>query len=98
MGGAWKHTSIAIRVGADLPADTAYPTAFMDGDGQPLHCTNKDVLHFGKGQTPVTQVMLQAWWGQSVRAADHHEPESVVAAVGQRGSAVAGVPRVTAGH
>jgi len=84
---------MAIGVGADLPADTVYPTAFVDGDGQPLHCANKYVLHFGKGQTPVIQVMLQAWWGQSVRAADHHEPESVVAAVGQRGPAVAGACR-----
>jgi hypothetical protein len=59
-GWAWKHTSTAIGVGADLPADTVCPTALVGGDGQPLHCANKYVLHFGKGQTPIIQVMLQA--------------------------------------
>ena len=39
-------------LGANLPADAIYPTAFMDSDGKPLDGANKYVLHFEKGKTP----------------------------------------------
>lgn len=39
-------------LGANLPEDALYPTAFTDAAGQPLTGSNKYVLHFDKGQTP----------------------------------------------
>lgn len=39
-------------LGANLPEDAVYPTAFVDGDGRPLDAKNKYVVHFPKGQTP----------------------------------------------
>jgi hypothetical protein len=39
-------------LGCNLPEDAVYPTAFVDGEGQPLHGENKYVLHFEPGQTP----------------------------------------------
>jgi hypothetical protein len=39
-------------LGANLPEDAVYPTAFIDADGQPLTGSNKYVLHFDKGKTP----------------------------------------------
>ncbi|ODM75787.1 DUF1254 domain-containing protein [Bradyrhizobium elkanii] len=39
-------------LGANLPADAVYPTAFLDGDGKPMDGANKYVLHFDKGKTP----------------------------------------------
>ncbi len=41
-----------VGLGANLPADAIYPTAFLDGDGKPLDGANRYVLHFPKGQTP----------------------------------------------
>jgi hypothetical protein len=41
-----------IALGANLAADAVYPSAFVDGDGQPLDGTNRYVLHFEKGQEP----------------------------------------------
>jgi hypothetical protein len=45
-----------IGLGADLPQDTVYPTAFVDGNGKPLDSANKYLLHFERGQTPPTNV------------------------------------------
>jgi len=39
-------------LGANLPEDAIYPTAFVDAAGQPLHGANKYVAHFDKGKTP----------------------------------------------
>lgn len=39
-------------LGANLPADAIYPSAFVDGDGNPLDGANRYILHFDKGQTP----------------------------------------------
>lgn len=39
-------------LGCNLPEDAVYPTAFVDGEGQPLSGANKYVLHFEKGQLP----------------------------------------------
>jgi hypothetical protein len=47
-----------IGFGANLNEDAIYPSAFVDGDGQPLNGANKYILHFDKGQTPPTN----AFW------------------------------------
>jgi hypothetical protein len=39
-------------LGANLPADAIYPTAFLDSNGKPLDGANKYVLHFEKGKLP----------------------------------------------
>lgn len=39
-------------LGCNLPEDAVYPTAFVDGDSNPLHGDNRYVLHFEPGQTP----------------------------------------------
>lgn len=39
-------------LGANLPADAIYPTAFLDSEGEPMDGANKYVLHFEKGKTP----------------------------------------------
>jgi len=39
-------------LGANLPEDAVYPTAFIDAAGQPLSGANKYVVHFPKGQLP----------------------------------------------
>lgn len=39
-------------LGANLPEDAVYPTAFVDGDGTPLTGANKYLLHFAKGELP----------------------------------------------
>ena len=41
-----------IGFGANIEADAIYPSAFVDGDGQPLNGANRYTLHFDKGQTP----------------------------------------------
>ncbi len=41
-----------IGIGANLPVDAVYPTAFVDADGQPLNGKNKYVIHFDKDQLP----------------------------------------------
>lgn len=47
-----------IGLGANLPADAVYPSAFVDGDGQPLNGAHRYVLHFEKGATPP----VSAFW------------------------------------
>jgi hypothetical protein len=39
-------------LGCNLPEDAVYPTAFVDGEGNPLSGENQYVLHFEKGKTP----------------------------------------------
>ena len=45
-----------VGLGAILPADIQYPTAFDDGENKPLDAANRYLLHFDKGQTPPTNV------------------------------------------
>jgi hypothetical protein len=39
-------------LGANLPEDAIYPTAFVDAEGKRLEGSNKYVLHFNKGELP----------------------------------------------
>ena len=39
-------------LGANLPEDALYPTAFVDAKGLPVSGANKYVLHFDKGKLP----------------------------------------------
>lgn len=39
-------------LGANLPADAVYPTAFNDSNGKPLDGASRYVLHFAKGNLP----------------------------------------------
>ena len=39
-----------VGLGADMPEDTIYPTAYVDGDGKPLDSAHKYVMHYDKGQ------------------------------------------------
>jgi hypothetical protein len=41
-----------IALGANLAKDAVYPTAFADGEGQPLTGANQYVIHFDKGGMP----------------------------------------------
>jgi hypothetical protein len=43
-----------VGLGADMPEDTIYPTAFVDSDGKPLDSANKYVMHYEKGQLQPT--------------------------------------------
>jgi hypothetical protein len=43
-----------MGLGADMREDTVYPTAYLDGDGQPFDSANKYVMRFEKDQLPPT--------------------------------------------
>jgi hypothetical protein len=47
-----------IGLGANLPHDAVYRSAFVDGDGKPLDGANRYVVHFDKGATPP----VNAFW------------------------------------
>lgn len=47
-----------VGLGANLPADAIYPTAFVDADGKALNGANRYSLHFDKGLTPP----VNAFW------------------------------------
>lgn len=47
-----------IGLGANLPQDAVYPSAFVAGDGKPLDGANKYVIHFDKGALPP----VRAFW------------------------------------
>jgi hypothetical protein len=49
-------------LGANLPADAIYPTAYVDGDGKPLDGANRYVLHFDKEQSPPAN----AFWSLTI--------------------------------
>ncbi len=55
-----------VGLGANLPADALYPTVSFDADGNPLHGSNKYVLHYEKGQTPPTN----AFWSLTMYDAE----------------------------
>jgi hypothetical protein len=43
-----------MGLGANQREDTVYPTAYVDGDGNPLDSANKYVMRFEKGELPPT--------------------------------------------
>jgi hypothetical protein len=47
-----------VGLGANLPQDAVYPSAFVDGDGKPLNGANKYVIHFDKSALPP----VRAFW------------------------------------
>jgi hypothetical protein len=47
-----------IGLGANLPQDAVYPSAFVDGEGKALDGANKYVIHFDKGALPP----VHAFW------------------------------------
>lgn len=48
-----QRAAIALAgLGANLPEDAIYPTAFLDSEGKPLDAANKYVLHFDKDKLP----------------------------------------------
>jgi hypothetical protein len=53
-GTSYKQRAVIALggLGANLPEDAIYPTAFVDGAGEPLTGANKYVLHFDKGKLP----------------------------------------------
>ncbi len=55
-----------IGLGANLPQDAVYPSAFVDGDGQPLDGANRYVIHFDKDSTPP----VKAFWSITMYNAD----------------------------
>jgi len=67
-GTAYKRRAIIAMggLGANLPEDAVYPTAFVDGDGQTLSGTGRYVLHFDKGALPPAD----AFW--SITLYDQH--------------------------
>jgi hypothetical protein len=62
-----------IGLGADMPEDTIYPTAYADGDGKPLDSANNYVLHFDKGQLPPTN----ATWSVSQYQGNFYLPNAI---------------------
>lgn len=55
-----------IGLGANLPQDAVYPTAFVDDTGKPLSGANRYVLHFDKGAAPPAE----AFWSVTMYDAD----------------------------
>lgn len=47
-----------VGLGANLPQDAVYPSAYVDGEGKSLDGANKYVIHFDKGATPP----VKAFW------------------------------------
>jgi hypothetical protein len=62
-----------MGLGADRQEDTVYPTAYADGDGAPLDCANRYVLHFDKGQLPPTN----ATWSVSQYQGNFYVPNAI---------------------
>ncbi|PPD45132.1 MAG: hypothetical protein CTY15_04925 [Methylocystis sp.] len=56
-----------IGLGANLPQDAVYPSAFVDGDGKALSGANKYVIRFDKGALPP----VNAFWSVTM-----YNPES----------------------
>ncbi len=56
-----------VGLGANLPQDAVYPSAFVDGEGKPLDGANKYVVHFDKGALPP----VKAFWSLTM-----YNPES----------------------
>jgi hypothetical protein len=56
-----------IGLGANLPQDAVYPSAYVDGEGKPLTGANKYVLRFEKGAVPP----VNAFWSVTM-----YDPDS----------------------
>ena len=63
-GTSYKQRAIIALggLGATLPEDAVYSTAFVDDAGQPLSGANKYVLHFDKGNLPP----VDAFWSITI--------------------------------
>jgi hypothetical protein len=55
-----------VGLGANLPQDAVYPSAYVDGDGKPLNGANRYVIHFDKGAMPP----VNAFWSVTMYDAD----------------------------
>jgi hypothetical protein len=55
-----------VGLGANLPQDAVYPSAFVDGEGKALDGANKYVVHFDKGALPP----VDAFWSITMYNAD----------------------------
>lgn len=53
-------------IGANLPEDALYPTAFVDGNDKPLTGQNKYVIHFDKNKLPP----VNAFWSITIYGQD----------------------------
>ena len=62
-----------MGLGADMPEDTVYPTAYVDGDGKPLDSANNYVLHFENEQLPPTN----ATWSVSQYQGNFYLPNAI---------------------
>ena len=60
-------------LGADLPEDTIYPIAFVDGDGNRLDAAHQYVMHYEKGQFPPTN----ATWSVSLYQGPNYVPNTI---------------------
>ena len=58
-----------MGLGANMREDTIYPTAYLDGSGNPLDSAYKYVMHFDKGQLPPTN----ATWSVSQYKGNFYE-------------------------
>lgn len=56
-----------VGLGANLPQDAVYPSAYVDGESKSLDGANKYVIHFDKGATPP----VKAFWSITM-----YNPES----------------------
>jgi len=55
-----------VGLGANLPQDAVYPSAFVDEEGKPFDGANAYVIHFDKGATPP----VDAFWSVTLYGAD----------------------------
>ena len=55
-----------VGLGANLPQDAVYPSAYVDEEGKPLDGANAYVIHFDKGATPP----VDAFWSVTLYGAD----------------------------
>ncbi|ARN82916.1 DUF1254 domain-containing protein [Methylocystis bryophila] len=55
-----------IGLGANLPQDAVYPSAFVDADGKPFDGANRYVIHFDKSATPP----VDAFWSITLYGED----------------------------
>jgi len=56
-----------VGLGANLPQDAVYPSAYVDRDGKLLNGANRYVIHFDKGATPP----VNAFWSITMYGADN---------------------------
>jgi hypothetical protein len=64
------HTRAAVAMfglGANLPADAMYPSATVDGSGQPLDGSHRYRLHFSAGELPP----VNAFWSVTAYGPDN---------------------------